>query len=427
MVFHSVKFMTEQVRKHTLILLLLGGLALAGCRGGEAGAPATKGDGRPGTKGGPGEAAALPARKVRLIAAAERAVPRLVTAPGTLAADEQISLGFKVAGRVSRLNVDLGSFVRKGEVIAQLETEDFKSRVEQAEAALQQARVRLGLPPQSSEDPNDDRIVIENTALVRQARARLVEAQRNRDRAAQLVEQGVQPRAELDRTDAALKVAESQYQDAIEEIRNRQGVLLQRRSELVLARQQLSYTTLYAPGDGAVREKKTSVGEYLAAGTPVATIVRLHPLRLRVEVPEREAVGIRAGLPVRVTANDDTGVYAGRVVRLSPAIQEQSRTLIIEAEVDNQQGRLRPGAFARAEIQTSTANGVVTVPPSAIVTFAGIQKVFTVKDGKAVERPIVTGRRDADWVEVTEGLKAGESIVDAPGNLVTGQPLTIEK
>ncbi|MFN7945950.1 MAG: efflux RND transporter periplasmic adaptor subunit [Blastocatellia bacterium] len=419
--------MTEQVRKHTLILLLLGGLALAGCRGGEAGAPATKGDGRPGTKGGSGEAVALPARKVRLIAAAERAVPRLVTAPGTLAADEQISLGFKVAGRVSQLKVDLGSFVRKGEVIAQLETEDFKSRVEQAEAALQQARVRLGLPPQSSEDPNDDRIVIENTALVRQARARLVEAQRNRDRAAQLVEQGVQPRAELDRTDAALKVAESQYQDAIEEIRNRQGVLLQRRSELVLARQQLSYTILYAPGDGAVREKKTSVGEYLAAGTPVATIVRLHPLRLRVEVPEREAVGIRAGLPVRVTANDDTGVYAGRVVRLSPAIQEQSRTLIIEAEVDNQQGRLRPGAFAKAEIQTSTANGVVTVPPSAIVTFAGIQKVFTVKDGKAVERPIVTGRRDADWVEVTEGLKAGESIVDAPGNLVTGQPLTIEK
>ncbi len=426
MIFHSVNLMMQQARKHTLILLLLGGLALAGCRGGEAGAPATK-DNKPGTKGGSGEAAALPAHRVHLVVAAQRSVPRMVTAPGTLAADEQISLGFKVAGRVSQLKVDLGSFVRKGQIIAQLETEDFKSRVEQSEAALQQARVRLGLPPQSSEDPNDDRIVIENTALVRQARARLVEAQRNRDRAAQLVEQGVQPKAELDRTDAALKVAESQYQDAIEEIRNRQGVLLQRRSELVLARQQLSYTTLYAPGDGAVREKKTSVGEYLAAGTPVATIVRLHPLRLRVEVPEREAVGIRAGLPVKITVDQDAGAYAGRVVRLSPAIQEQSRTLIIEAEVDNQQGRLRPGAFARAEIQTSTTSGVVTIPPSAIISFAGIQKVYLVQNGKAVERPVITGKRETGWVEITEGLQLGDEVVDAPGNLVTGQAVTVEK
>lgn len=422
--------MTEQPRHLILTaLILICGFALAGCRGSQAGAPAAKGgDGKPGTKGAPGgDASALPARKVRLVAATERSIPRLVTAPGTLAADEQISLGFKVAGRISRLNVDLGSFVRKGQVIAQLETEDFKSRVEQAEAALQQARVRLGLPPQSSEDPNDDRIVIENTALVRQARARLVEAQRNRDRTAQLVEQGVQPKAELDRTDAALKVAESQYQDAIEEIRNRQAVLSQRRSEVALARQQFSYTTLYAPIDGSVRERKTSVGEYLAAGAVVATLVRVDPLRLRVEVPEREAQGIRAGLTVKITVDQDASVYSGRVVRISPAIQEQSRTLIIEAEVNNQQGKLRPGAFARAEIQTSTASGVITVPPSAIVSFAGIQKVYLVRDGKAVERPVFTGKREAGWVEITEGLKAGEEVVDSPGNLVTGQAVIIER
>jgi RND family efflux transporter MFP subunit len=426
--------MTEQTRNLTLtIFILLCGFIVAGCRGGEATPAAPKGgagaDGKAGVKGGgPGaDASALPPKKVRLAQAIERSLPRIVTAPGTLAADEQISLGFKVAGRISRLNVDLGSYVRKGQVIAQLETEDFKSRVEQAEAALQQARVRLGLSPQSSEDPNDDRITIENTALVRQGRARLVEAQRNRDRAAQLVEQGVQPKAELDRTDAAMKVAESQYQDAIEEIRNRQAVLSQRRSELALARQQLSYTTLYAPSDGSVREKRTSVGEYLAAGAPIATLVRVDPLRLRVEIPEREAQGIRAGLSVKVTISDDTGVYSGRIVRLSPAIQEQSRTLIVEAEVDNQQGRLRPGAFAKAEIQTSTDTGVITIPASALVTFAGIQKVYLVRDGKALERPVVVGRREADWVEITEGVKVGDVIIDSPGQLVTGQPVEVEK
>ena len=157
------------------------------------------------------------------------------------------------------------------------------------------------------------------------------------------------------------------------------------------------------------------------------TLVRLHPLRLRVEVPEREAQGIRTGQPVNVTVEGDEGQsYSGRVARLSPAFQEQSRTLIIEAEVDNQQGKLRPGSFAKAEIQTISTADVVMVPVSAIVTFAGIQKVFTVKDGKAVEKNVVVGRRADDWV-VVEGLDASMPVVTSPGNLVTGQPITIGK
>jgi len=366
---------------------------------------------------------ALPTKNVRLIPADERALARTATAPGTLAADEQAALSFKVTGRLNTLSVDLGSIVKKGQTIAQLDPRDFKMRMDQAEAGLQQARVRLGLPPQGE----DDHIVAENTALVKQAHAVLEEARLNRERSARLVKEGVQPQADLDRTDSAYKVADSRYQDAMEEVRNRQAVLVQRRSELALARQQLADTTLYAPFDGSVRERRASMGEYLAVGTPVATIVRVHPLRLRVELPEREARGVRAGLPVRVTVEGDTNVYPGRVVRLSPAFQEQSRTLVIEAEVDNQQGKLRPGSFAKAEIQTTTTTGVVTVPTSALVTFAGIQKVFTVKDNKAVERPVVTGQREEDWVEITEGLKAGEMVVAMPGNLVTGQPVSIEK
>lgn len=388
-------------------------LLLAGCRATDPQAAGPRNNAAP----------ALPSKTVRLIPAAERALARTATAPGTLAADEQAALSFKVTGRLNTLSVDLGSVVTKGQTIAQLDPRDFKMRMDQSEAALQQARARLGLPPQGE----DDHIVAENTALVKQARAVLEEARLNRERAERLVKSGVQSQAELDRTDSAFKVADSRYQDALEEVRNREAILVQRRSELALAHQQLADTTLYAPFDGSVRERRASMGEYLAVGTPVATIVRVHPLRLRVELPEREARGVRAGLPVRVTVEGDTSVYSGRVVRLSPAIQEQSRTLIIEAEVDNQQGKLRPGTFAKAEIQTSTTNGVITVPTSALVTFAGIQKVFTVKDNKAVERPVVTGQREEDWVEITEGLKAGEMVVVAPGNLVTGQPVSIEK
>lgn len=397
----------------TALFPLIIALTLAGCHGVDPQAAGPRNN----------AAAALPTKAVRLVPAAERALARTATAPGTLAADEQAALSFKVTGRLSALSVDLGSIVTKGQTIAELDPRDFKMRVDQAEAALQQARVRLGLPPQGE----DDQIVAENTSLVRQARAVLEEARLNRERAMRLVKDGVQAQAELDRTDSAFKVADSRYQDAMEEVRNREAVLVQRRSELAIARQQHADATLYAPFDGSVRERRASMGEYLAVGAPVVTIVRVHPLRLRVELPEREAIGVRAGLPVRVTVEGDTNVYSGRVVRLSPAIQEQSRTLVIEAEVDNQHGKLRPGSFAKAEIQTSTTAGVITVPMSALVTFAGIQKVFTVKDNKAVERPVVTGQREDDWVEITEGLKAGEMVVTTPGNLVTGQPVSIEK
>ena len=395
----------------TALLLVICALTLSACRKNEPQASASRGGG----------AANLPAKQVKLANSEMRRLTRTVSAPGTLAADEQATLSFKVAGRVSDLRVDLGSAVRKGQLVAQLETTEFRVRLQQAEAALQQARARLGLPPQGE----DDRIETERTALVRQAQAVREEAKANRDRAVQLVNQGIQSRAELDRVESAYQVADSRYQDAVEEVRNRQAVLLQRRSELAIAKQQLAETSLYASFDGAVRERRAAFGEFLAAGAPVLTIVRLHPLRLRLEVPEREAQGIRAGQSVRVVVEGEGDAsYTGRVARLSPAFQEQSRTLVIEAEVDNQSGRLRPGSFAKAEIDTVSTSDVVMVPKEAIVTFAGIQKVFTVKDNKAVERNVVVGRQNSDWV-VVEGLEAATPVVLAPGNLVAGQPVNV--
>ena len=388
---------------------------IAACKSGAQ--PAGRGV-PPGTGGGE----AGPPR-VKLVAAIDQTLTQVVTATGTLAADEQASLSFRVAGRLAQLSIDLGSVVRKGQPIAKLETLDFKQRVDTAEASLQQARVRLGLAASGA----DDKVNTENTALVRQARAVLEEARASRDRTTQLVNQGILSRAELDRVESTYKVAESRYQDAIEEVRNRQAVLLQRRSELELAKQQLEYTTLYAPFDGAIREKRTVPGEYLAVGTPVATLVRLHPLRLRVEVPERESFGIRPGLGVKVTVEGDNNIYSGRVARISPAFQEQSRTLVVEAEVENQHGRLHPGSFAKADLQTSASKAIVTIPPSALVTFAGIQKIFFVKDGKAIERTVVVGRKETDWVEITEGLKSGEMIVENPdATMVGGQPVIVQ-
>jgi len=125
-----------------------------------------------------------------------------------------------------------------------------------------------------------------------------------------------------------------------------------------------------------------------------------------------------------VDLEGDAADHSGRVARLSPSIQEQSRTLIVEAEVANPSGRLRPGSFARAEIVVEADRSAVIVPVSAVVTFAGVERVFVVADGRAVERRIRTGRRAGDRVEVLEGLSAGDPVVVSPGNLVGGQPVT---
>src|SRR5215510_14237238 len=394
----------------TGVSLLLAALFLTSCKS-DYNASARQNQNRGGDK---------TARQVKTATVAETPFGETVTANGTLAAYDLTTVSVKVPGRVRTISVDLGTVVSKGQTIAQIDPEDYRLRVQQAEASLAQARARLGLAP----DGTDDRIDPEQTATVRQARAVLDEARYNRDRAAKLVEQGVIAKAEFDAATATFKVAEGRYQDAYEEIRNRQGVLAQRRSELALARQQLKDTAVIAPLNGIVQEKRTSVGEYLAAGAPVVNIVKMDPLRLRAEIPERESHTVHTGQDVRVTVEGDANVYLGKIMRLSPVIAEQNRMLVVEADVRNN-GKLRPGSFAHAEIVTNDAKMAVTVPNNAIVTFAGIEKVIVVQNGKALEKPITTGRRSTDFTEIVAGINVGEKVIVDPGNLQSGQAVEV--
>jgi RND family efflux transporter MFP subunit len=358
-----------------------------------------------------------------VVAAQEAAIERAVAVTGTLAAEDQVTVSFKVAGRLDALDVDLGSAVRRGQVIGRLTPTDFELRVSQADAALQQARARLGLAADAGEEGLD----LAQAAVVRQARAVLDQATLTRDRAAAFVKKGIGSQADLDAAEANFRVAEGRYQDAIEEVRNRQAVLMQRRTELQLARQALSDSRLSAPFAGSVRERHATPGQYLATGAPVVTIVKVHPLRLRLSVPEREASAVRLGQQVRVTLEGDPTVHEGRVARISPAIEEGSRTLSIEAEVANPTGVLRPGAFANAAVVTESRELTILVPATALVSFAGVDRVFVVKDGKAAERRVTTGRRDGGRVEVIKGLAAGEPVVVSPGNLVDGEAVSTKE
>ena len=361
------------------------------------------------------------AKQVQVALAEEGSLAESIIVTGTLAAQDQVTASVKVAGRVEAVDVDFGSHVAKGQVIARLDPRDFRLRVDQAVAGLKQARARLGLSP----DGEEEEVVPEKTPLARQARAQLEDAKLTSERAQTLLDRGVIPKSQLDSVLANLQVAEGRYDDALEEIHNRQGVLLQRKSELESAKQQSADTVLYAPVDGIVRERLISPGNYASAGSPMFTIVIVNPLRMRLAVPERGAGGARLGAPVRVTVEGDSNVYTGRLVRVSPSIQELNRTLLVEAEIPNEQGQLRPGAFARAEIVTSGEKPAVFVPASSITSFAGIEKVLSIKDGKAFEIRVTTGRRDGRRVEIVEGLQAGVAVVLEPGSLVPGQPVTV--
>lgn len=369
----------------------------------------------------PATAAGGDVREVRT-ARAELAVwERSVRVSGELAAYEQATLSAKVPGRLAPITFDLGTRVARGDVLARVDPRDYELRVAQALAALQAARARLGL----AADGDDDAVAVDDTAIVRGARAQLADAQRERERAMQLQTGGAGAQSVVDAAVTRVLAAESELQDALEEVQNRRATLAQRRAELALARQQLEDAQVRAPFDGVVAARLAGTGDYLSAGAPIARVLRFDPLRLRLEVPEREAAGVATGQNVRVLLEGSERTVTGTLVRIAPEIGPRNRTLVVEAELANPDGALRPGAFARAEIVTDANARTLTVPAAALVRFAGIDKVIVVASGKSVEKRVTIGRTDAGRVEILNGLADGDEVVLAPGNLQGGSAVRV--
>lgn len=358
-----------------------------------------------------------PPKRVHIAKARRDQMARTVTVSGTLAADQEITLSLKVSGRVGELLADMGSPIRRGQVLARLEQTDFDLRVQQADAALQQARARLGLDPSSETTA----VTPEDTALVKQTAAVMEQARLTKERMSSLHEQGLIARSQLDDALAALRVAEARYQDSLEEVRNRQALLSQRQAELEIAKQQKTDSAVISPIDGGVEERMISKGQYLGAGSPAFRVVSANPLRLRLAIPERESTGVKKGQSVVVTVEGDPNSHPGKVVRVSPAISVDNRTLAVEAEIPNHNGLLRPGSFAQADIVVQSNDSAILVPASSIVTFAGIDKVITVKNNLTEEKRVQTGRRAGKDVEIVDGISSGETVVISPGNLIAGE------
>lgn len=356
-----------------------------------------------------------------MVPVVEKLIARTVLVTGSLVAQDEATLSMKVAGRLEAFHVDLGSVVKRGQLLAQVEPADYDLKLKQATALLAQSRARVGLPVEGAEDKVD----LEASSTVRQAKALLEEARKNRDRVTKLSKDGILSESELETAEAGHQVSFNKYLDAQEEMKNRHMLLAQRRVEYDIARQQLADTKILAPFDGSVQERRANLGEYLPVGAPVLTLVRMDPLRLRVDVPERSAVNVRVGQPVRIYIDGDTTIHTGEIKRLSPAINPLTRMLLAEADVRND-GSLRPGSFIRGEIITQGDVPAIVVPPKAIFAFAGLEKIFVAENGKALERNVTTGDRGTNWVEIVSGARKGEQVILEPGGLQTGQAVTVK-
>lgn len=373
--------------------------------------------------GDPTKAAVRPApppRPVQLVTTKMEPLQRSVQVHGTLLALDELELGFQLAGRLASLSVDLGDEITKDAVLATLDRRDFELGRAQAAAELEQSRAQLGLEPTPGEE-----LDLGAVAAVREAEAVLADARQNRDRTHDLVQQSLRSSAELNAANAALAVAQSRVQRARDQARTWIAELEVRRQQLAIADKRLLDTEIRAPWAGRVARRHAAVGQYLPAGSAVLTLLRTDPLRLRLQVAEREAAQVRLGQRVTFTVDGSHEAFSGTVNRLGSQIARGNRTMLVEAAVENAAGRLLPGGFCRALIVLAEDEPAVVVASSAVASFAGVDRLFSVEGGKAKEHLVVLGRRVGERVEIVSGIAAGTQVIDAPTDLTRGAPVLV--
>jgi RND family efflux transporter MFP subunit len=356
--------------------------------------------------------------EVQTAPAISRNLPRFIEATGSLAADVSTDVAPTVGGRVVSVNVDLGSFVQQGQVIVQLDPADARLRLEQSRAALQQAEsnvqqteARLGLAPNQKFDAS-------RVAEVQAAKTAYELAEKQFARFEKLLESGDVSRSSYDQQKAQRDQLREQYQAALTQANQSYAAVLSARAAAESARvavaqaeKGLRDVTVYSPISGYVSERPADVGEYVSTSSKVATVVRTNPMRVRIDVPEQAISNVRAGQSVSVSVSDyPDRAFAGRVARVSPNVSAQSRTLTVEAEVENGENLLKPGQFATVRVLLPQTDPAILVPARAVRTDNGTSRLYVIKDGVAHERLVATGQVEGDLIEIKGNVAADELV-----------------
>jgi membrane fusion protein (multidrug efflux system) len=312
--------------------------------------------------------------------------PTTIRATGTFTAAESSQVSPQVAGQVTVTPVNVGDLVQSGQVIGQLDDRDARARLAQAHATLQQAE-----------------------ATAANAKAQV-------DRSANLVKTG--------------DISTSDFQTLTTQVATAGAQVAQAQAQVTLAQQQLTETVIRAPFRGHVSARPVAAGEYVTTASSVATVVRIQPIKLELQVAEADAARVNVGMGVSAqVASFPSREFVGRVTAKNPALDVASRALTVIAEFRNDDLALKPGMFATAAIRLPQMQEVLSVPPSAVFTPAGSPsaQVYVVQDGKARLRTVQAGPAQGDKVPIASGLKASDIVITTDQDkLFDGQPITTD-
>jgi multidrug efflux pump subunit AcrA (membrane-fusion protein) len=365
---------------------------------------------------------APPKAKVRAVPVERRQQRRVVEAVGSLFAYDEVTVSSEAEGRVEQVMADIGDRVAKGQTLARVSPVELQLTVDQQEAALMQARARLGLGENESELKD-----VRQAAEVKKAAADLTDAEQKYKRAQSLLETGVIPRQQFDEAEARYKSTRAAYDLAAQQVENMRASMRQTQASLSLANKRLRDTQIRAPFAGHIKTREVTVGQYLKIQTPVMTVVNIDPLRARLSVPEKMSPWVRVGREVKLSLEAFPGrEFTGRISRINPSVDEKNRTFEIEALVANGAAELKPGSFAKATIQSDKVDSILAIPYSAAVYLFGAYKVFVIQGKTIKEREVKLGDRLGDLVEIIEGLRADEKVAIGAGGPQLNDGMEVE-
>jgi len=323
---------------------------------------------------------------------------------GSLEASRRIEVVPRVGGRIEHLPVEIGDTVFPGDLMVQLESEEFELDRLQAEAELAVAQ-----------------------ASVAEARESLNAARRELARVRELRGQGIASAAELEAAETQLALQQSRVELAQSQLRSREAA---RRNAQIRA----DHTRILAAWENGqprhVAERLAEPGAVVAANTPLLTLVALDPLRAVVFVTEADYGRLSAGQPVRLrTAAWPGETFTGRVTRIAPEFREASRQARVEIEVPNPNLHLRPGMFAEIAIELERHAGLQSIPRDALLQRAEGFVVFTVdmdtEPPQARRHRVEPGIRDGEWVEIVEPALSGPVVTLGQHLLSEGTPVRL--
>jgi membrane fusion protein, multidrug efflux system len=346
------------------------------------------------------------ARPIAVEQVKQEQVRRVIEVVGTLAAADEVTVSSEATGRVIRILADLGDRVRSGQVVVELDREKLQYGLDQQRAALARSLAKYGTTESEESLPP-----IDETPDVKKAAAQLGESERAWKRAQELNKRSLLPRSQLEEAEARHVTDRAAYESSLQNAKDLRADIDASRAGVRLAERHLADASIRAPFDGYIQKRLVSPGQFVQMQTPVVSLVKVDPLKLIAEVPERMGPWVKIGqnVSVSVDAYPDR-VIEGAISRISPAVNQQTRSFPFEAQVPNHDSLLKPGTFAHARLDSDHTDEVLTVPASAIQNRYGVNRVFAVKDGRLSTREVKLGDRLGDRVEVIEGIAAGQAV-----------------